>query len=386
MFRIYLWVKFVILFVCFYHLYGLFSADLIQVFLCNFPIEFTIILFLSGVAIYSLFFLEGRLSYKYIYAHLYLEQLFYYIAAYLLIYSFINSIGFVLFFVFCIVLCLIGLDRIFRCYFFNISDFPSIISLVYCFALTFITFLGFYELIIVRVDYISVPHYLMDIGPSTPLYPIMNMTTPLIDSMPLNMQMADVYNYVLTYEDKFQVVDAYALANYARSFGQDSGVTDHSLVHIANITNWNPVIEQLRHDDFALDLSYLQKAVHWTITSECLSHLDKKVVDHMIASGWTMPLLAALADSQLYHPLLLSIVNKNEFELHWFTSRTIEFLEHLNINFRRRDMRELLLFYEKLESDIRLITEDPHLMNALSYRLEDTSAFLPPVKDSLSKL
>lgn len=29
-----------------------------------------------------------------------------------------------------------------------------------------------------------------------------------------------------------------------------------------------------------------------------------------------MPLLAALADSQLYHPLLLSIVNKNEFELH----------------------------------------------------------------------
>lgn len=49
-------------------------------------------------------------------------------------------------------------------------------------------------------------------------------------------------------------------------------------------------------------------------------------------------------------------------------------------------MRELLLFYEKLESDIRLITEDPHLMNALSYRLEDTSAFLPPVKDSLSKL
>lgn len=386
MFSIYSSFKFLILLVCFYHLYSLFSFDLIQVLLYNFSVEFSIILLFGGIAIYSLFFLEGRLSYKYIYAHLYLEQLFYYVAAYLLIYSFINFIGFVLFFLFCIILCLIGLDRIFRHYFLNTSDFPSNISLIYCFMLTFLTFLGFYELIMVRIDYIPVPHYLMDIGPSTPLYPIMNMTTPLINSMPLNMQMADVYNYVLTYEDKFQVVDAYALANYARSFGQESGVTDHSLAHIANITNWNPVIEQLRHDDFALDLSYLQKAVHWTITSECLSHLDKKVVDHMIASGWTMPLLAAFADSQVYHPLLLSTVNKNEFELHWFSSRTIEFLNHLNINFRKRDIRELLLFYEKLEHDIRLITEDPHLMNALAYRLEDTSAFLPPVKDSLGKL
>lgn len=386
MFNIYLSVKFIILFVSFYHLYSLFSFDLIKVLLYNFPVEFSIILFLGGAAIYSLFFLKGRFFYKYIHAQLYLEQWFYYVAFYLVIYSFINFIGFILFFLFCIMLCLIGLDRIFCYHFLNTRDFPSIIWLVYCFVLIFLTFLGFYELIIVRIDYIPVPHYLIDIGPSTPLYPIMNMTTPLIDSMPLNMQMADVYNYVLTYDDKFQVVDAYALANYARQFGQESGVTDHSLVHIANITNWNPVIEELRHDDFALDLSYLQKAVHWTITSECLSHLDKQVVDHMIASGWTMPLLAAFADSQTYHPLLLSTVNKNEFELHWFSSRTIQFLNHLGINFRKRDMRELMLFYQKLEHDIRLITEDPHLMNALAYRLEDTSAFLPPVKNSFSKL
>ena len=74
MFNIYLSVKFIILFVSFYHLYSLFSFDLIQVLLYNFPVEFSIILFLGGAAIYSLFFLKGRFFYKYIHAQLYLEQ------------------------------------------------------------------------------------------------------------------------------------------------------------------------------------------------------------------------------------------------------------------------------------------------------------------------